>query len=471
MTRVRWIGWGAVWMAAVLLVFAPGAAAAPSPARDPACGAPDVLARSGAEAQATKIYVRLLRRKPGLGCAEDGLTKLNAPKRPAEACTAADIQFDAGALRAAEASYLALGADSKCAQTGVAAIREVERFCATGKSYDELHRAADALKAYQSALAKNPEASCATAGVADTGPSAVSRFLDDVVDLIPQVLIAIGLALVALFLALMFGHWRRVRPAFLQVPLLAHLLAPQLTLETIDDRSGETKAGPAMTARITQQLQRLQKEAIDTTGPVSALDSASPNEAFAELVAGNRGLKNTLGKVSAASDQTAVVAAVLELLYSWLPIPKLNVSGVLSPPTDHAATTLSLENGSRAEASVYLEGPLLTPGTTPKAKDYLDLVEPAAVWVQYEVARVLRGGKGEAGQAESYALWWEAREHQQAGRFFAARDIYERAVMLYPKNWAARVNLAVTEAHLARNYRRSIDILERAQRLMEQELP
>jgi Flp pilus assembly protein TadD len=58
---------------------------------------------------------------------------------------------------------------------------------------------------------------------------------------------------------------------------------------------------------------------------------------------------------------------------------------------------------------------------------------------------------------------------QLAGDDAQARAAYQHALELYPRNWAARVNLAVTEARLAGSYRISITILEDALAAMRAE--
>jgi hypothetical protein len=153
-------------------------------------------------------------------------------------------------------------------------------------------------------------------------------------------------------------------------------------------------------------------------------------------------------------------------LYAALPIRQLAVTGVLDPPAPGGViTTLSLENSGRLEAAASLRGPPLN--RDPTAGDYLRLAQPSAVWVQYEVARVLSHGQVAPDAAESYALVREGLDRQLAGQDRAARQAYQQALALYSRNWAAYVNLAVLEARLAGNFSGSIEVGEEAWQKMQ----
>src|SRR5207244_702376 len=127
------------------------------------------------------------------------------------------------------------------------------------------------------------------------------------------------------------------------------------------------------------------------------------------------------------------------------------VSGVVDPPeASRAALTLGLETGGKLDACATLAGPPLP--SQPTADDYLRLSQPAAVWIQYEVGRVLSRGKIAPDEAESYAYVREGLDRHLERNDLEARAAYEKALELYDRNWAAKVNLAVTEARLSQRY-------------------
>jgi tetratricopeptide (TPR) repeat protein len=343
----------------------------------------------------------------------------------------------------------------------------VRRLCAEGEADLKLDRREDAATAFKAALVKNPQADCARAGIDDSEETSAARALDRTKKGIPDLLFVVGLLAVLLFLILLLGHFKRVYRVFARLPIVGRLLSPRLSLGPLDDKATKLDVGAAMSARIRERLQRFREEAIHGGEPDYELDFGTAGDDFADLVSSSSGLKDALGKVREVSDHTKIVAAVLDLLYAALPIRQLAVTGVLDPPDRRGvASTFSLENSGRLEASATLSGPPLT--RDPTADDYLRLSQPSAVWVQYEVARVLSGGLVEPDAAESYALVREGLDRQLAGQYQAARDAYEAALALNRRNWAAFVNLTVLEARLAKNFPRSIKIGEEAWREMQE---
>jgi tetratricopeptide (TPR) repeat protein len=130
-----------------------------------------------------------------------------------------------------------------------------------------------------------------------------------------------------------------------------------------------------------------------------------------------------------------------------------------------AAATLSLEEDGRMAAAVHLTGPPLA--ADPSAADYLELVDPAAVWLQYEVARALKDRpkhrpQATAHAAESFALLRKGLDLHLAHDDQEARKAYEKAVALDPRNWAARVNLAMLEARVLNRYAVAVAMLRDA---------
>jgi len=432
---------------------------------------PDALRNAGEKSAARGLYITLLKRNPKLGCARRALATLNAPPPKPESCSSADSRFDRGDLGGARAAYEAVGSSISCASTGLAAIREVERLCAKGSADRRLDRNDDALAAYKSALDKNPRAACALAGVRSAGPDWISSWSSWVVNRLPEVLTVLGALLLVLFLVLLLGYFDRVHRVFSSVPMVGRLLGARLSLEPLEAEAVDSKIGASMTARIKERMQSLREEALRDGSPDYDLDLGTAGEEFAELVSKNAGgLGDALGKVRDLSPQTKVIGALLDLLYFALPIRRLTVTGTLDAPASAGpAATLSLEEGGKLSSAVTLQVP--AQADPPLASEYVRLCQPAAVWVQYEVARVLSGGVVQPNAAESYALVREGLDRQLEGDDLEARRAYERALALNPRNWAARVNLAVVEARLARDFASAIAILSDALTEMEDGAP
>ncbi|MDQ4042156.1 MAG: hypothetical protein M3141_10480, partial [Actinomycetota bacterium] len=108
---------------ATLVIPSPGRSQTTAGTGDP-CVLADALREAGAAKPATREYVALLRRDPALDCAKRGLAEINRPPPDTAA-------------------------------------RDARRLCARGDAYRAVHREADALAAYKSALEKNPAARCA----------------------------------------------------------------------------------------------------------------------------------------------------------------------------------------------------------------------------------------------------------------------------------------------------------------------
>jgi hypothetical protein len=107
-----------------------------------------------------------------------------------------------------------------------------------------------------------------------------------------------------------------------------------------------------------------------------------------------------------------------------------------------------LQDDVKQEAAVSLTVPSAV--DPPTYRDYAKLVPPASVWVQYEVARVLRGDKSVSPQASaSYALLREGIDREDEEQTDEALRAYAESVALNSRNWAARVNLATLQARKA----------------------
>jgi tetratricopeptide (TPR) repeat protein len=428
------------------------------------CAVPDALLEVGEKEEARKEYVALVKADPTTRCAIAALKVLNAPVPPSEpmSCREADEEFDQGDLDSARDEYEQLPAGTECAATGLAAIREVDRLCKRGEGYLTLDREDDALASFKSALEKNPEADCATAGLEDVRPS----LLDRISAALPDVLWAVGLIVLLVFVVLLTGYFNPMYRFLSTVPVLRHLLRPRLSLQTLDDSALGFKVGAPLTARIKERLRRFRAEALgaETPGTVGTdydLDFGGVDEEFADLVSGSSSLQNSLGKLSGLSEHTKLVGGLVDLVYALLPIKRLSISGVCDPAAaSGASASLTLERDARLLAAVTLTGPPLP--KAPTAPDYLALADPAAVWAQYVVARSLTRDDVRPEEAESYALLREGLGYQLAGDDIQARIAYREAIELNAQNWAARVNLAVTEARLAKRFETAVQIIQEA---------
>ena len=439
-----------VGSAAVARAQPPGAAAAQG------CAAPAALLAAGEEVQARAMYVAILKARPSTACAQLGLEKINGvPAKPPKTCTAADGMFDAGDLAGALAAYRRLG-DLKCADAGVAAVREVTRICLQGDVQHRLAHNDEARTAYNAALKEDPSAACASDGLKRLDALSASSVFNDISTWIPRVLIGVGLVLLAFLLLLLLGYSRSMKRLLLHFPPARPILSPRLSLGPLDDSCLSSRVGATIAARIKECLQRYRDEALGNGTGDYDLDFAAGGEDFVDIVSGDGALSNALDNARDISDQTKTVAALVDFVFGILPIQKITVAGVLDPPTSAGAgATLILQDGSRQKAAVTLTVPAA--GQVSDA-DYLRLAPPSAVWVQYEVARVLNGDRRAFTEetAESYALLREGLDRQAEGDDLEAEKAYEQSVALNERNWAARVNLATLRARRAADYTASI---------------
>jgi tetratricopeptide (TPR) repeat protein len=424
---------------------------------------PNALLAAGEKQEARKLYVAILKRNPTIPCARNQLKRLNRPAGE-KTCKDADALFDSGKLSQARAAYVDVGVGTKCVDQGLAEIRAVERLCAEGEAHFEDGRNEDALEAFKTALEKNPKTSCALEGTDKADPGLVESGFTWIENQAPNALTTLAVILTALFLTLLLAYIPGVDTVIARIPGVGKILSPRLTLGPLDDEAlpDESKVGGPMAARIKERLQRFNEEALRDGTPDYDLDFGNPGEQFATLVSGSSQLQNALEKARDVSEHTKVLGAIVDLIYALLPIRRLSVSGVIDPADGtQASATLSLEHNSRLEAAALVVGADL--GRQPNSTDFLRLTQPAAVWVQYEVARALsRHRKVEPNAAESFALLREGIERHLAGDEEGARSAYEEALALYPLNWAARVNLALTEARLSNDYERATEILTEA---------
>jgi tetratricopeptide (TPR) repeat protein len=430
-------------------VAASVAAAAPpastTPVIDP-CAVPNALLAVGENSEARKGYVAILLRAPATSCAREALAKLNATQ-PTPTCDAADALFDSGDLAEARTAYSSLRG-AKCATAGLDAVRQVDALCAQGRTEARLGHDSDARKAYEGALAKSPNVSCARTGLSELDTLSFTEVIDGVPTWAPRILTAIGLLLVGFFLLLFAGYIPPVGRWLLKVPIARSILGPRLSLSALDDSShSDDKIGASIAARIKEQLQRFRDEALAAELDDYDIDHGSGSEDFFDIVSGSGAVQDAINSARDISDQTKTVAAVLDLVYGLLPIRKITVDGALEAADgSEARMTLTLQDGVQQRGAVTLTAPTKDNGN-PKSGDYARLAKPAAVWVNYEVARLIRGDRTAPPEgAASYALLREGVDRENDKQYEAAEQAYVDAILLNRENWAARANLAILRA-------------------------
>jgi tetratricopeptide (TPR) repeat protein len=450
------------------------------------------LFESGEKEQARDEFIKVLSADPDSACASAGLESINAPLADTTAeeverlCTRGDelesrdldeeaVKAYQSALEKDPSATCALdGLDAAVTSASATAAAEAKALCDQGEILQAADRDDDALTAYKSALGKDASAPCAKTGLEELEPDGVNGWVEDAKEVLADIgvaaAIAAGVLLVLLIaMSIIVRRFDRLYRWLTKFRPIAYFIGPRLTLSAFDSTaSGAEKVGAPFTARVQEALQRFRADAVGGADDQSQgvdvhdydLDVGTGTEHFAELVSGESGLQNSLDKVSEIGPQTKVIAALLDLLSRVLPIRRLKVAGVMDPPDPRGASiVVSLEKDSRLEAAGVITGPELT--ADPTAIDYLRLAEPAAVWIQYEVARAITGERQRPGAPDSYSRLREGVAHQIAGQLELARDSYREAIEFDRTNWAAHVNLSVVEARLG-NFQASIDVAAEA---------
>jgi tetratricopeptide (TPR) repeat protein len=443
---------------ALTLALAPARARAAA-SDPPQCVRAAALLAAGETSRARAEYVRVIVRDPSSTCAAEPLKKLNAAAPP-PTCVEADKLLDAGQPEKALAAYETVSTSAACRAAGLTAARKALQLCSVATAQKNAHRTKDAIATYKLALAESPGYACATKGIAETRSEMTSRLESTAITVLEAIGLTVGLFALLCFACLLLGYNKTVRRRILRFPLIGRVLAPRVAIGPFDGSALATAGvGPAMVAQLKERLER-HRGAAKHLG--FELDFGGSEETLAGVVSDSGNLRNALAKAKDISPDAGVIASALEMLYSILPVWRLSVTAVLDPPSCRGAgATFTLEEDGRLAGSVHLAGPRLAEPAT--ADDYLALVGPAAVWLQYELARALSGKhSGLPDAAESFALVREGFDQQMAGNDQEARKAYEEALALDRRNWAARVNLAILEARLVADYPRSIQLLEDA---------
>jgi len=446
-----WVFVGAVAVSAVLAgtatAQAPDTPAPPSP-----CALGDSLLTAGEAKRARAAYVTVLQEDPAAACARDGLAKANGVDPESKAA-----------------------ADS--AATDLAP-KEARALCASGKAKESAGDDEAAKKDYLKALDADPEAKCKDdlAGLSSTDRrSAAGDAADAALDWIGvaakwlAAVVAVGLLLVAMLLLALSTVLRPFARRLERWPLVGPLLRPRLELALVDDGAlgdGGKGTGAALTARIRERLHRHHEQARLKPGVEQDLDVGALGDRFADLAGADAALDRAVAEASGIHDHAKFAAAAVKLLTAVLPRRRFVVSGVIDPPRgDAMSTTVSVEDGGKVPAMAQVRGQ--ASAVPPTSHDYLALADPIAIWIQYEVARLLgEPGALDPDAPESFALAREALDQQSARRYGEALALYEQAVILYPRNWAAWLGQAGMYARLGR-FERSIDTLARAKAAIE----
>src|SRR4051812_25911747 len=203
---------------------------APAEALPPdSCGVPDALRAAGESERARKDYVRLLRQDPTLQCAQSGLALINSP------------------------------APSNAGEEG-------QQLCDRGDSLRAVHRDADAVAAYKSALEKDPELPCAIEGLEKAGPSRAGRWVDNAIAALPQYAFVAAVLIGLFFLFLLTGYSNPMYGWLVRQPLIGRILGPRVNLAALDDQSSK-KVGPTIDALIKEKLVRTREDVDRANAP------------------------------------------------------------------------------------------------------------------------------------------------------------------------------------------------------------
>jgi hypothetical protein len=333
--------------------------------------------------------------------------------------------------------------------------------CSQGDEERRLGHDAEARTAYDSALAKNPEAACAQEGIKAVDRLSFTKVINGIIDWTPRVLVAIGAVAVALFILLLFAYFPWIYRLYLKVPGMRSLIGPRLAVADFDDTScGDgIKVGTAVAARVKTWYQRYRDRALREAERYD-LDYSAGAEKFVNIVSGNGALQDAIDNAKDISDQSKTVAALLGLLYSVLPIHKFSVAGTLDRAgADEVAATLTLQDGSKQIAGHTLTAATAQPNAA-TAPDYLRLARPTALWVHYETTRLAANGEMSPDTGASYAQLREGIDRQEEGDPVAAERAYEEALRFDSRNWAALVNLASLRARQQNRVPEAIALIE-----------
>lgn len=329
------------------------------------------------------------------------------------------------------------------------------QLCQVGDAYRAADRSGDALAAYRQALMTDPEEPCGRRGVDATGDIPAS-WRAQVVGVVRRPLIPL-----LVVLALLYGVLRLAWRPLSRIPVLGRHFAPRLELATLDQQSaGEGNPGAPLAARIVERMLAFRGEAQSADVLAYSLDLSIDDQPYIDVFADNAALDNALAKAADVSERAKLAVALFALLNALVPRPRVKVEGALGPPDGVASATFSLMTGSRLSAAATLS--VTAAGRKVTATDYVRIADVAAAWVQFETGRWLGRRETCRTAGESFAALRDGIDWHLDGARRQAREAFLRAIQLDPRNWAARVNLALSEARLGADYRFAIGTLRAA---------
>ena len=259
-------------------------AAKPSAPADP-CELANALLESGEKEKAREEFVNVLGTDPSSACALAGLESINAPVADTTAeevvglCTRGDelesrdlseeaVKAYQSALEKDPTATCALdGLDAAVTSPDVTAHEDAKALCDQGEILQAADRDDDALTAYKSALEKDPSASCAKAGLEDLEPDGVNGWVEDTKETLADIgaaaaILAGALLVVLVVMSIFVRLFDRFYRWLTKFRPIAYLIGPRLTLSAVDSTaSGDDKVGAPFTARVQEALQRFRADA------------------------------------------------------------------------------------------------------------------------------------------------------------------------------------------------------------------
>lgn len=418
------------------------ATSAPEPTPAP-CAAAAAAAGAGQAALAVEQYLAAAQVPATQACAIDGLLAL-APTLPGpnQPCRGPRALREAGSLTEARSAYVAVlkeKPDLECAAEGLSevALAEVTAACAKGTELRNQGALDSAAKVYETALDVGVNAAvdttCATEGLdavradkATAAPAQWGRWFEKLVKVLVTGLWIVVLGLLALWVLGWAAGWavrgmQRFGPARDRVTLV-----PRLRLEPVGlVNDGGSAAG--ITSLLRGQLRTVQ---ID--GPAAEVTVGSGDSVSTTVAA----IKEFDPKLAAV----ATLAAEIRRLSPW---PSLSISTHQLPAgANGIGLSISIVHGSREPAATVL---WRFEGDGKQVQDVYDLLPAAAIWILIESGRASRVASDlrSPQQIDAIAYAESARRLNSAGNFASARKLFAQALELDPQNPTARLGVEV----------------------------
>lgn len=370
-------------------------------------------------------------------------------------CAGPNAKLAQGDLDAARDGYievLAANPNATCATSGLADVHASQnhekKLCAEAAALDEADKAEEADARYSAALRENVGSACAKKGLK---PPDDGRNFDSWVELLPKIAAAVGAVLLLILL----------------VPLLIGLIwtwatrrRPSLVVKPFGHDAVEPKVGGGVASMVEERLIELRRSGERARGADLDLDLVM---ADVEMFADDESLADAVGGVSDVS-QLQVVVAALALFDRLTHKRRFTVGGELLPKgPDGIGIALALDRRNAALARTGLwesnvddwvvrPAPVAQPAALAEAADgsepppdpapYYLMAGAAAAWTQYEVGRALDESiEILTSSGESFALVSAGLQLHRADDLAGACELYARALQRDPDNVAATANL------------------------------